>query len=89
MIIQGNLDPVRYEYKCFADPEEDNSIVCVGFSKKRRNESKSADTSMAIPIEDEYQNGDLQVPAAGTGCSRTGQAPEHQHKASFRHQFNM
>lgn len=36
MIIHGNLDPEKFDYKCFPDTNEENSLICVGFPKKNK-----------------------------------------------------
>lgn len=92
MIIQGNLDPENYDYKCFPDTDEEDTLVCIGFSKKnaqRGNNRKNEKQMMnaALPILDEHQQQNMASPPYITpGECRSEGSSDY---ASFKRQFNM
>ena len=36
MIVQGDLDPSKYNYKCYKDENEEDTYICLGFPKKTK-----------------------------------------------------
>ncbi len=37
MIVQGDLDPSKYNYKCYNDENEEGTYICLGFPKKTKD----------------------------------------------------